>query len=171
MPLTIVLLVAVGAAASPPQLTGIGPHIRPLSSEAGELLQQARRRSPTIADLASTIDVSDVIVFLDVSWEPSPLIGRTTIFGASDQARFLHVWVSGRLSADRVVQALGHELQHVVEIAQTAAIRDTHSLGLAYSRMGWQFESGHFETDQARLIEELVGKEIAASRPTHKRRE
>ncbi|MFI5178188.1 MAG: hypothetical protein ACHQO8_06485, partial [Vicinamibacterales bacterium] len=88
-----------------------------------------------------------------------------TIVGANEHARFLHVVLNGRLSADHLIELVGHELQHVVEIARTPEIRDEDSLARAFDRMGWRVTAGHFETDAARHTEWQVGSEIRNARP------
>jgi hypothetical protein len=163
MTIAVVMLLVVATVASA-QTSPMSPRVRPQSARADELLQDAVRRSTTIGGLLSMIEASDVLVFLDVVYDPSALLGRTTVIGATVQARLLHVALSGRVPPDRLVELLGHELEHVVEIARTPEIRDTYTLARAYERLGWQFESGHFETEAARYTELQVRADLQAIR-------
>jgi len=164
MSIAIVLLLIVASAVASEAQTTSSARVRPQSPRADALLHDAARRSATVAGLLATIDASDVLVFLDVVSDPAALAGRTAILGATDQARLLHVALSGHESADRLVELLGHELQHVVEIARTPEIRDPFSLARAFERLGWQFECGHFETAAARQVELSVHADIQAAR-------
>ncbi len=101
---------------------------------------------------------------------PAAIAGRTAILGATAQARLLHVALSGHEPEDRLVELLGHELQHVVEIASTPEIRDPFSLARAYTRLGWQFECGHFETAAARQAEAQVRTDIRDARAARYRK-
>ncbi len=163
MTVAIVMLLVVATVASA-QTSPTSPHVRPQSTRADELLQDAMRRSATIGGLLAMIDQSDVLVFLDVVYDPSALLGRTAVIGATTQGRLLHVALSGRVAPDRLVELLGHELQHVIEIARAPEIRDALTLARVYSRVGWQFESGHFETDAARQTELQVRGDLQAIR-------
>jgi hypothetical protein len=72
------------------------------------------------------------------------------------------------LACDRptVVQliALGHELQHAVEIADAAQVVDAPTLAAHYSRIGAQTNAGSpvltFETDAARKTSMQVRREL-----------
>jgi hypothetical protein len=161
----IVGVVMLALSSSPSSRDVLSPHLRPQSRRAADLLDDAIRRSPTVAKLAATIEKSDVLVFFDVVTTPNELFGRTTILAANEHARLVRVVLNGRLSSDHLIELVGHELQHVVEIAQTPDIRDAESLARAYGRIGWQVQSGHFETDAARHTEWQVGSEIRIARP------
>lgn len=162
MTIAIVMVLVVASVAS--AQTSASPHVRPQSARADELVQDAVRRSATVAGLIAMIEASDVLVFVDVVYDPSELVGRTVVIGANAQVRLLHVALSGRLPADRMIEILGHELEHVVEIARTPEIRDMLTFARAYERLGWQFEAGHFETAAARQTELQVRSDLQAVR-------
>lgn len=164
MAIAIVMLLIVASAVASEAQTTSSSRVRPQSPRADALLQDAARRSATVAGLLATIDASDVLVFLDVVSDPAALAGRTAILGVTEQARLLHVTLSGHEPPDRLVELLGHELQHVVEIAQTPEVRDPFTLARAFERLGWQFEFGHFETEAARQTERSVHADIQAAR-------
>jgi hypothetical protein len=157
-------IVFIAAAMAPEQSSAVSPRVRPQSSKADEVVRDAVRRSPTVAALLAGLDDSDLIVLVDLVNDPGTFLARTAIIGATDQSRFLHIALNSRLSADRMVELLGHELQHATEIADAPDIRDDLTLARAYTRLGWQFESGHFETDLARATEQIVRLELHAWR-------
>ncbi len=157
-------IVLIAAAMAPEQSGTASPRVRPQSSKADDVVRDAVRRSPTVAALLAGLDSSDLIVLVDLVNDPGTFLARTAIIGATDQSRFLHIALNSRLSADRMVELLGHELQHATEIADSPEIRDDLGLARAYTRLGWQFESGHFETDLARATEQIVRFELHTGR-------
>src|SRR5215475_15805555 len=104
------------------------PHMRPQGVRSQDILNDAVRRSPTVAGLVQMVERSPLIVFIELAYDRDDL-GRTTILAANDIARLLHIQLNGKLSADRLVEVLGHELQHVAEIGRSPEIRDEWSLG------------------------------------------
>jgi hypothetical protein len=139
------------------------PHVRPQSVRSDEVLTDAIKRSPTIAGLVQTIERSPIIVFIELAYDREDL-GRTTILAANDIARLLHVQLNGRLSADRLVEVLGHELTHAIEILREPEIRDDASFARVYTRVGFEMQRGHFETDAAQQAELLVHTELKMER-------
>lgn len=139
------------------------PHVRPQGVRSQEILNDAVRRSPTVAGLVRTIELSPIIVFIELAYDRVDL-GRTTILTANEFARLLHVQLNGTLSTDRLVEVLGHELSHAIEILREPEIRDDVSLGRVYARMGVEIQRGHFETDAARQTELQVHTELQLER-------
>jgi hypothetical protein len=143
------------------------PHVRPQTTRSEEVLADAIKRSPTIAALVKTIERSPIIVFIELAYDREDL-GRTTIMAANDIARLLHIQLNGKLSADRLVEVLGHELLHATEILRQPEIRDDVSFGRVYGRLGFEIERGHFETDAAQQAELQVHTELQAERIAHR---
>jgi hypothetical protein len=139
------------------------PHVRPQGVRSDEVLTDAVKRSPTIARLVRTIERSPLIVFIELAYDREDL-GRTTILAANEFARLLHVQLNGKLSTDRLVEVLGHELQHAMEILASPEIRDDASLGRVYTRLGFEIDRGHFETDAAQQTELQVHTELQMAR-------
>ena len=115
------------------------PHVRPQSTRSEEVLADAIKRSPTVAGLVKTIERSPIIVFIELAYDREDL-GRTTILAANDIARLLHIQLNGKLSADRLVEVLGHELLHATEILRQPEIRDDASFARAYARLGVEIQ-------------------------------
>src|SRR5262252_11222481 len=125
------------------------PHVRPQNVRSQEILDDAVRRSPTVASLVRTIERSAIIVFIELAYDRQDL-GRTTMLASNQFARLLHIQLNGKLSPDRLIEVLGHELQHATEIARAPEIRDDDSLARVYTQLGFEINRGHFETDAAR---------------------
>jgi hypothetical protein len=163
MTIAIVMLSLLTMQAPQPAAIVPPPHVRPQSTRSEEVLADAIKRSPTVAALVKTIERSPILVFIELVYDREDL-GRTRIMTANEFARLLHVQLNGKLSADRLVEVLAHELQHAVEILGAPEIRDEDSLARAYTRLGFEVDRGHFETDAARLTELQVHTELQLER-------
>jgi len=102
---------------------------------------------------------------------PAGLVGRLTLAGAPAGWRYLRVRIECRQSRDGQIAALGHELQHVAEIATAGTIVDRSSIQLLYGRIGFALDSGgrQFESEAARnagarVRRELSSRAVAVSR-------
>lgn len=163
--MTIAILALSVLAMQAPRAAAIvpSPHVRPQGLRSQDVLSDAVRRSPTVADLVRTIERSRIIVFIELAYDREDL-GRTTILASSEIARLLHIQLNGKLSADRLVEVLGHELRHVTEIMRAPEIKDDDSLARAYTQMGFEVFRGHFETDAAQQTELQVHTELQQAR-------
>jgi hypothetical protein len=156
--LSAIALAAVIAISSPVATPKI-PRVRPMSSIAQRVVDDAARRSPTIARLLGIIEASAAIVYIDLQMDLRSE-GATTIVAVNDQCRFLRVAISVNLSGYRRIEMLGHELQHAVEIILTPEVRDAESLRRLYSRIGWLLTDVAFESGQAIDVERQVRLEL-----------
>jgi hypothetical protein len=139
--------------------------VRPIGADALSLLQDARERSATIRSLLDRLDGSDVIVYLQRNvFERPEVKGRTSLITAVPDARFLRVIVRSALADDRGVEMLGHELQHVHEIAQEPRIRSERHLQQYLNVIGFECGTSRFETEAAILVERQVRTELASTR-------
>jgi hypothetical protein len=93
------------------------------------------RASATFRALVNYINSSNVVVYVscDRANLPLGLDGRLTFLSATGGFRYVVVRVNSTLPFPRLVSLIGHELQHAVEIADTAAIVDDVTLGRAYA--------------------------------------
>jgi hypothetical protein len=136
--------------------------VRPLSAQAADILRDARRRSPTVVRLLREIERTDLIVLVDVVGDDPTLRARTAIIGATDEFRFLHIALNAMKGADRLVELLGHELQHAVEIGAQPDLRDGYALAESFAALGWSLSGGHFETEDASTVEDQIRQELHA---------
>ena len=148
-----------------PLLSGHMRRVRPIGADAHSLLQDARSRSATVRTLLDRLDRSDVIVYLQRGvFERPEVRGRTSLITAVPDARLLRVIVRNALADDRGIEMLGHELQHVDEIAQEPRIRNEATLRQYLNVIGFECGTGRFETEAAIRVERRIRTELASTR-------
>ena len=135
--------------------------VRPLSNISRSIVNEAVRRSPTVKRLLAELQQRDVLVFFDINATPSNDLGTTSVMSTAGGFRMVRVLISANLDPRRRIEVLGHELQHVLEIASEQSVVDQVSLRGLYSRIGYQVGASSFETDEARQIELQVRRELA----------
>jgi hypothetical protein len=138
-------------------------HVRPQSREASLLLDQAAEASPLVARLLDDLERSDVVVYLTDSMPgtftgPASALGFVTVDGPT---RYLMIRVDFMrlLVSDRVV-ALGHELQHALEIAAAPEVRQESHLADLYRRIGWEVATDRFESEAAQTTSRTVRRQL-----------
>jgi hypothetical protein len=158
-----VLLLALVTTTDPPKPPSTR-HLRPRSDIARQIVDDAIRRSPTIARLAGEIEASDLIVFLELSFDlPPSAHGRTTLVATGSTVRYLNVAVSIMLSRDRRIEIIGHELTHALEIAHAPEARDGAGMQALFKRVGWSVGETSFETEAAISVEPIIRDELYTS--------
>jgi hypothetical protein len=138
-------------------------HIRSDDSGAQALVIEAASKSYTVSRLLDLIERSSVIVYVNLS--PPPWILQTSqtklIAGRTNGCRYLSVWIDHHLWPTDRIQMLGHELQHVAEIANAPEVASDADLMRLYQRIGYTSWKGFaFETYAARVVQMLVGEEL-----------
>ena len=160
---SVLLLLASNLLAQDPSAPP--PHMRAESRELRALVDEAARRSPVVRDLIDQIDRSDLTVYIRTrKFEGTELDGRVGILSVTGHYRYLVVELAcGRMDLLQMA-TLGHELQHVVEIADQPSIVDARSLAAHYERIGVRTSSmtGNrtFETAAARDAGAQVRREL-----------
>lgn len=144
------------------------PAVRPLNRDAERLLAEARRRSPTIARLLDALEASDLVVYLEVRLMSRCQTGRLRLVASNGPRRFVKVDVSATARWDEALGWLGHELQHAVEVASAADVRDDGSLEKFYRRIGnpQPAQASTFETEEAIKVRAQVLAETSRGRDT-----
>lgn len=136
------------------------PHVRAADGVARGVLEQAARRSPTIARQIAALQETDTIVIVETGYHSS-LNGLACVLAATPGARYLRVRLRIPNDMSGLIRTLGHELQHALEIAGLPEIRDGASLAIAYARMGIRLErEGQYETASARSTGTQVALEL-----------
>jgi hypothetical protein len=89
--------------------------------------------------------------------------GTTALLSATAAARYLQVWIDVRRPEAERIAVLGHELQHTLEVAADASVRDADSLAKLFQRLGAENGGGaarartrQFETAMAQHVEARV---------------
>lgn len=140
------------------------PRVRSMSNNMADLVQRAAARSPTVAAMLKTIEASDVILQIDFRLDPALPRAVTTFVGVIGTARYVRTVINPLLPTRVRMELLGHELQHVIEIASNPAIRDQRSMRSVFSALGWtDGPNGPFETAAAIAVERQVSSELRSS--------
>jgi len=156
---------AGAAAAKAAKRESAPPPLRSFDRQLMEIVEQGLARSATLRKLEDHLRRSQIVVYL-VAREVPSAVGRTRLIGAGGGWRYLLIDLDDRLPRIELLALLGHELQHAVEIADSADVVDQSSLVALYQRIGMEqkersggvaFETRHaIETGQ-RVFSELVG--------------
>ena len=143
------------------------PRVRSMSNDIADLVHRTTVRSPTVAAMLNAIESSDVILQIDFRLDPALPRAVTTLVGVSGPVRYVRMVINPRLPPRLRMELLGHELQHVIEIASNPAIRDQASMRIAFSALGWtDGPNGPYETAAALRVERQVRSELNSS-PGH----
>jgi mono/diheme cytochrome c family protein len=143
-----------------------GSRVRPLDGSAKSLVAEGIRRSYTVATLIDVVEHSDVIVYVQVAAPPQGWsTSQTRLIGSGPgRWRYASVLIDVRLRSVERLEMLGHELQHVAEIAEARDVTDAGGLERLYERIGYSNVKAHaFETRRAILVQLQVGQEVLAS--------
>jgi hypothetical protein len=155
---TIALLLLTGSGADKPPVAA-ATHVRAAPS-AGRILEDAESRSQTIRALVDRLAATDVIVYVEITASPQVPTARTKFVTATPSARFLRIGINRTVTPFDVVPLLAHELQHAVEIAEQADVRDDDGLRRLYKRIGHSHGADSYETDAAAQVERRVRTEL-----------
>lgn len=139
------------------------PRVRPLSNHVVELVRQATARSPTVARLLAAVEASDVILQIDVRYEVTVPRAMTHLVASGAGVRYVRTVINRMQSPWQQIELLGHELQHVVEIATDTAVVDQETMRARFELLGWrEGRWGSFETTEAISVEQQVRRELSA---------
>jgi hypothetical protein len=157
--------------------------LRGADATATALLAEGRRRSPTFRAIADAIEGTDLLVYVEL--RPGLATPGSVVFaGASGPFRVLRVRVRVPGCANALVAVLGHELQHVGELAEATEVRSEAGMARFYERHGYVDDDGgggdgvrRYETTAARRVEREIAAQLRrpatvsanAHRATHTR--
>ena len=123
------------------------PHIRSQYTELVDAIATGVRTSETLRDLVAHIEASDVVAYLVQQRSPSAAVAAHVSFiSAAGGRRYVYVVVDPRYAGCQLIALLGHELQHVVEIAGEPSVVDDRSLAAFYRRVG--FHEGRWDVER-----------------------
>jgi hypothetical protein len=159
----IVLLLLFGPSGDRPAVSET-VRVRAAASATG-LLAEAAGRSAIIRDLIARLEATDVIVYVEMTPSPQIPTARTRLVTATVSARFLRIGLSTSLTPFDLAPLLAHELQHAVEIAERADVRDDAGVRLLYARIGRLHGIDRYETDAAGEVERQVRAEVRRKLP------
>jgi hypothetical protein len=148
-------------------------HVRATEPKILSLIDAGFSGSATFRGLITTLNASDVIIYIE------PKLNRQALSGylahnivAQGGYRYLHIAVEISGSQRRLVSLLAHELQHAVEVAQAPDARDAESLERMFSRIAIKFGCGGttcYESQAAIDVEDIVNEELKTHGATTRR--
>jgi hypothetical protein len=161
----LALVIALGLAAhihaDGLQVANPRARVRPMHKRVEALLSTGMDRSATFRQLVQRIEGSDVIVYVEARHDLRDGVGGSMRFvtrSATD--RFVRILLNARHSNPTLVALLGHELQHVVEVAEHDEVQSADDLRDFYRRTGVRTGPDSFDSDAARQTGYLVRAEI-----------
>ena len=157
-------------AQSGPIATGSESRLRIESPWIAELVGVGASRSPTVKGLLARIERTDGLVYLSEGL-CMPRV-KACLLMQLDQAgpnRMLRIRITAARPDDEAIVAVGHELQHAMEVLGDPRVRTTRDLFLLYQRIGMrtaasvmQFRTHfRFETTAAIQISDAIRNELA----------
>lgn len=152
---------------SEPHGTFRDPRVRPYDARSASLLLEGIERSTTIRAIVDRLEELDVIVYLEIQPALSKkLAGRLTWMAATASHRYVRISLNPELNQDALIAALGHELQHALEVAEAPSIVDGPSLQAYYERHGVSssHQANGWDSLAARVIGDDVRRELAGAR-------
>jgi hypothetical protein len=143
-------------------------HVRTFDPKLSALIAEGRRRSPLLGTLVDRLNRSTVFVYIETGLLPRQLSGRLTFIGGGQPWRYLRIEIECRQSTASQVAALGHELQHAIEIANQTTAVDPGSIRALYGTIGFAVDDSgrRFESNGARAAGIRVRSEWLSS-PTN----
>jgi hypothetical protein len=143
------------------------PRVRAGDARSAMLLTQGLQRSETLRGLVTQLERRDVIVYVEM--QPAlkkRLAGTMTWITATPNHRYVRVSINPELNTDMAIATLGHELQHVVEVANAPGVVSDQTLEKFYRVHGDanRAEFNGWDTEAARVAGHEVRRELAAVR-------
>jgi len=170
-PLVALMLIFAGAAsaraadevvAEPDCHAAGNPAIRSRSPLASAALEYGLKHSPSLQALVDLLQTMDVVAYIDSDLRPrSDIWGHTSFLGKAAHCRYVRVEITAHLNLGQAAALLGHELQHVYEIASHREVVDDATLGAMYLQFGKRSRyENSYDSDQAIEMGTRVAAEI-----------
>lgn len=160
----LITAILVLTAAPPLVADGVtGAHVRVHHKGLEPYFEEAIARSLLVRQLVATLDASDVIVYLEFYPLLPPMRPGALVFAASSGGvRYLRVRLSPFNTLGEMIAAIGHELQHAVEVAAEPSVHSARTLAEYYKRIGIKGKGDEWDTHAAREVTALVRRDLAA---------
>jgi hypothetical protein len=140
--------------------------LRPMEKDAERLVHEGLSRSSTFRQLADRIRRSDVIVYIQVRPDmPKQAGGSLRFLARSATDRFVLVSINTYHSWPMKLALLGHELQHVTEVADATDVTSAEGLRALYRRIGVRVRTDAYDSHAAQVAGQSVREEL--SMPAH----
>jgi hypothetical protein len=170
--LVLLVLPVGGAGQCDGTVRGCESRLRIESPWIAELARVGASRSPTLRALQAAIERTDGLVYLSEG-SCMPRV-KACLVMQLDQAgpnRMLRIHLTPGRPDDEAIIAIGHELQHAMEVLGDPRVRTTRDMFVLYQRIGLrtaasvtQFRTHfRFETAEAIQISDTIRDELADS--------
>jgi hypothetical protein len=136
--------------------------VRATDPRVQSLLLEGVQRSPTFAALLMAINRTDVIVYIERSMTlPKDTLGRLTLVPMAGPQRYLRIHIRADLPIKDSIALIGHEMQHALEVAGQADVKDARGLIKLYERIGHPSGGEHvYDTIAAQDTGRQVRREL-----------
>jgi hypothetical protein len=142
--------------------------VRPATAAEAAFVAGAGARSAEVRDLAAKLDQTDVVAYVHLARvEPGQPESALRFAARSVRQRFVVITIGSSLPADRQIALLGHELQHVAEVAHVSWVSNQSDLRSLMALIGWHDPSRAvgYETSAAVCVERRINRALAVVTP------
>jgi hypothetical protein len=120
-----------------------GPRLRETDVRISVAVRNGLQRSSLLRGLADRIEASNVVVYMGIDPRmPNGLAGRLTFVAQAGRYRYLRAMLNPELSGDKLISAIAHELQHVIEVIDHPEVDSEAALSTLYRRIGHSNRAG-----------------------------
>jgi len=154
-------------AAGAGEYPGLDEHVRSADPKVVAVIREALRQSATFDGLVATLNNSDVVVYVNLSWKmPTGILGYLPHqVSVSGGRRYLRIVVDATLARDELTATMAHELEHAVEVARASDATSNDAIRTLFKRLdSGEGAYGTAETSSAREIHDIVLREIRVQR-------
>jgi hypothetical protein len=135
--------------------------VRTEDPDIAQAIAQAIEWSKTFRRLVEAIERTDGVVWIVRGRCKGTSACLLVYLEVSGPHRLLRIHVDPRLSGDRLMESLGHEVQHAIEVLGTSA-RSSAAVYHFFDRQAGGYRiGGRFETNEAVEVGLAVGREVA----------
>jgi hypothetical protein len=150
----------------------VEPVANPIRSHHARIVKaiaEASLRSATFNHLLDRVKRSDLIIYIESGRCPNRQVMSCVAFAAtSNSYRYLRMTIDTNHSLQLILSQIAHELQHVIEIADTADVVDEPTLRAFYGRIATTSANRDiYETAEAIAVAARVALELTAQTGTH----
>ena len=148
-----------------PSVTEAGerPRIRPYDLTVARLLLSGLVHSVTLRTIVDDLQTRNVVVYLVLRPDLPDAIGSLEWITSSGDLRFVRASISARLRTVERISAIGHELQHAMEVAQATKVRDVRTYAELFERVGQRALNHGWETEKAFAVGRQVHRDLTSS--------
>ncbi len=139
--------------------------VRSTNAVIGRVLKEASDRSQAFRRLVEIINASDGTVFVEEGKCGQGVRACLVTVTMAGVNRNLWVKVDARLRDLELMGAIGHELQHAIEVLSDRTVTSGATMYFFYLKKGSRSQTGTFETRAAVEAGEAVRTEVRKYRP------